>query len=83
MPRTREVLRLHSRGALGRQSGVPASWETLRQQLSTHQVVTVILPASNGETLKIRKGSAPEETHRQIYDTPGFPHEAMKPVRTW
>ncbi len=62
---------------------IHTSWETLRQQLSTHQVVTVVLPVSNGETLKIRKGSTPEETHRQIYDTLGIPHEVMKPVRTW
>jgi transposase len=63
--------------------GIHTSWETLRQQLSTHQIVTVVLPASNGETLKIRKGSTPEETHRQIYDTLGIPHEIIKPVRTW
>lgn len=63
--------------------GEHTSWETLRQQLSTHQVVTLVLPASNGETLKIRKGSTPEEIHRKIYDTLGIPHEVMKPVKTW
>jgi len=39
--------------------GIHTSWETLRQQLSTHQVVTVALPASNGDILKIRKGTNP------------------------
>ena len=30
------------------------------EQLSTHQVVTVVLPATNGRVLKIRKASTPE-----------------------
>lgn len=63
--------------------GIHTSWETLRQQLSTHQVVTVTLPASNGETLKIRKGTNPEEVHKEIYRVLGIPQEVMKPVRTW
>jgi hypothetical protein len=31
--------------------GVLTSWWTLRQQLSTHQVVTVLLPTGNGQVL--------------------------------
>ena len=58
--------------------------KTYVNHLLVESVITEkVLPASNGKTLKIRKGSAPEETHRQIYDTLGFPHEVMKPVRTW
>ncbi len=63
--------------------GIHTSWEALRQQLSTHQVVTVSLPASNGETLKIRKGTNPEEVHKEIYRVLGIPREVMKPVRAW
>lgn len=66
-----------------RDRGVHTSWETLRQTLSTHQVVTLVLPASNGDTLKIRKASTPQDAHRKIYDTLGIPHEVMKPVKTW
>ena len=44
----------------------PTSWWSLRQQLSTHQVVTVVLPTSNGHLGKIRKGTTPEPTHRAI-----------------
>src|SRR6266849_6693321 len=47
--------------------GVHTSWATLREQLSTHQVVTVVLPATNGPTLRIRKSSTPEAIHREIY----------------
>ena len=63
--------------------GIHTSWWTLRQQLSTHQVVTVVLPMTNGEVLRIRKGSTPEPVHRSIYDTLGIPEQVMKPVKTW
>ena len=63
--------------------GVPTSWWTLRQQLSTHQVVTVVLPTTEGRVLKIRKGTTPEPMHREIYSTLGIPTEVMKPLKTW
>jgi transposase len=64
-------------------SGVHTSWWTLRQQLSTHQVVTVVLPTGDGRALKIRKGTTPEPVHRDIYSTLKVPTEVMKPVRSW
>ena len=63
--------------------GVHTSWATLREQLSTHQVITVVLPSTNGQTLRIRKGSMPDAIHREIYRTLQIPQEAMKPVKTW
>lgn len=63
--------------------GIHTSWWSLRQQLSTHQVVTVALPTTNGKILKIRKGTTPEPTHREIYETLRIPLEVMKPVKTW
>jgi hypothetical protein len=59
------------------------SWWTLRQQLSTHPVVTVVLPIGNGKILKIRKATTPEPVHKQIYATLQMRLEGMKPVRTW
>ena len=64
-------------------AGLHASWATLREELTTHQVVTVVLPASNGDVLKIRKGSTPDPRHQAIYATLGIPAEVMKPVKTW
>jgi len=64
-------------------AGVHTSWWTLRQQLSTHQVVTVVLPASNGKTLRIRRDSTPEDVHRELYRTLQIPEQVMRPVRTW
>ncbi len=63
--------------------GVHTSWWTLRQQLSTHQVITLVLPTAGGKVLKIRKGTIPELIHREIYATLGIPAEVMKPVKTW
>ena len=63
--------------------GVHTSWWTLREQLSTHQVVTVVLPSKEGKVLKIRKGTTPEPIHREIYSMLEIPAEVMKPVKTW
>jgi transposase len=62
---------------------IHTSWATLRDQLSTHQVVTVVLPTPDGQLLKIRKGTTPEKQHQLIYDTLDIPHEVMAPVKTW
>jgi len=64
-------------------AGIHTSWATLRKELTTHQVVTVVLPTSNGDVLKIRKGSTPEPRHKAIYATLHIPAEVMKPVKTW
>ena len=63
--------------------GMHTSWSTLRQQLSTHQVVTVVLPTTDGKILKIRKATTPEPVHKEIYATLKIPMELMKPVKTW
>ena len=63
--------------------GIHTSWWTLRQQLSTHQIVTVVLPTTNGATLKIRQATSPEPIHREIYSTLGISAEVIKPLRTW
>ncbi len=64
-------------------AGIHTSWATLREALSTHQVVTVVLPASNGDVLRIRKGSTPEPQHKAIYETLRIPSEVMKPLKRW
>lgn len=63
--------------------GQPTSWETIRQELSTHHTATVVLPTKNGRTLRIRKGTKPEARHREIYQILAMPHDIMKPVKTW
>ncbi len=63
--------------------GIHTSWQTLREQLSTHQVVTVVLPASNGKVLKIRKATIPEKIHSEIYKTLRIPEQVIPPKKTW
>src|SRR5947199_1340646 len=65
------------------QAGVHTSWWTIRQQLSTHQVITIVLPEDeHGRILKIRKATTPEPEHRQIYTTLRIPPDVMKPIKT-
>jgi hypothetical protein len=63
--------------------GIHTSWWTLRQQLSTHQVVTVVLPTVDGPVLRIRKGTTPDATQQEIYEVLRIPREIMAPVKTW
>lgn len=63
--------------------GIHTSWATLREQLSTHQVVTAVLPTTDGNLLKIRRATTPEPQHRLIYRVLAIPEEVMIPVKTW
>src|SRR6266853_3314992 len=66
------------------QAGVHTSWWTIRQKLSTHQVITIVLPEDeHGRILKIRKATTPEPEHRQIYTTLRIPPDVMKPIKAW
>ena len=65
------------------QAGIHTSWWSIRQQLSTHQVATIVLLTTGGRVLKIRKATTPEPEHRAIYATLCIPIEVIKPVKTW
>jgi transposase len=66
------------------QAAIHTSWRTIRDQLRTHQVVTIVLPDDrNGRVLKIRKATIPEPEHHHIYATLGIPAEVMRPFKTW
>ena len=62
---------------------VHISWQTLRDKLKTHQVCTVVLPTDTGETLRIRKSSAPEPDHRTIYQLLDVPEHIISTRKTW
>lgn len=63
--------------------GIHTSWWSIRQQLSTHQVATIVLPTNNGMVLRIRKGGTPEPDQKKIYEILKIPCQVMKPVKTW
>lgn len=80
------VLAYHLQVAIERalqQAGDHTSWETLREELRTHQVATVLLPTNDGRTLAIRKAGIPDRRVREIYRLLALETEPMKPVRTW
>ncbi len=63
--------------------GVHTSWDSVRETLRTHQVCTVVLPTSDGKVLRIRKASAPEPPHREIYEKLRVPLQVIPPKRSW
>ena len=66
------------------QAGIHTSWGAIRDQLRTHQVITIVLPEDHhGRVLKIRKATIPEAEHRHIYATLGIPAEVIRPIKTW
>jgi hypothetical protein len=60
------------------EQGIHTSWETLRTQLSTHQVVTVRLPTTDGRALIIRRDTPPEQIHRGIYRVLRVPNASFR-----
>lgn len=63
--------------------GIHSSWATVREILKTHQVCTVILPTSDGSTLRIRKGATPDPEVVDLYRFLAVPHNVIKPQHTW
>ena len=63
--------------------GIHTSWETLRVQLSTHQVVTVRLPTTDGRVFTIRRDTRPEQIHRDIYQVLRIPERILSPIKRW
>jgi hypothetical protein len=63
--------------------GIHTSWETLRTQLSTHQLVTVRLPTTDGRALIIRRDTRPEQIHRGIYRVLRVPERILSPIKRW
>jgi len=66
------------------EQGIHTSWETLRSQLSTHQVVTVRLPTTDGRrVLTIRRDTKPEKIHCDIYRVLRVPERILSPIKRW
>lgn len=66
-----------------RDRGLETSWETLREALRTHQVSTVVMPATDGRVLRLRHSTTPEKLHQEIYETLGISAEVIRPIKTW
>ena len=66
-----------------RDKGCHLSWQTVRETLRTHQVVTVVLPTVDGDVLRIRRSTTPEPQHLELYKLLDIDPEIMKPIKTW
>ena len=62
------------------EQGIHTSWESLRLQLSTHQVVTVRLPTTDGQSFTIRRDTRPERIHCDIYRVLRVPERILSPI---
>lgn len=62
--------------------GVHTSWATVREQLKTHQVNTIVLPTHGSMELRIRKATTPEPVHRELYGKLGVDCEIMRTRRS-
>ena len=62
--------------------GIHTSWDSLREQLASHQVVTVVLPTSDGRQIRIRKATTPEPEHKAIYQVLRIPEIIIEPARS-
>lgn len=60
--------------------GIHTSWNTLRDTLATHQMVTAVLPIEDGTNLRIRKPTKPEPGHEEIYEILKISPEMIKPL---
>jgi transposase len=63
-------------------AGAHTSWATVREQLQTHQVNTIVLPTDGGMELRIRTATMPEPVHQELYRQLGIPAEIMRPQRS-
>lgn len=66
-----------------RDQGIYTSWESIREQVSNHQVVTIRLPATDGRVLTIRKATTPDPEQKSIYQVLRIPETIMRPIKTW
>lgn len=67
----RETLRL---------SGETRDWKTLRRLLSTHSLVTTVLPLKTRQILRIRKPSQPDAEQKRIYEKLGIDWKSAFPT---
>ncbi len=66
-----------------RDGGLWTSWASVRQTLAGHRISTIVLPAQNGWTLRIRRDGRPAPEVADLYDRLGVPRRILAPIKTW
>lgn len=62
-------------------SGDNRDWKTLRRLLSTHSLVSTILPLKDGRILQIRKPSVPDAEQARVFQLPGIDWKREVPTQ--
>lgn len=65
------------------EAGIFSSWETIKKELSTHQIVTASMQADNGHILLIRQATNANPAQEVIYQALKISPEIIEPVRVW
>ncbi len=60
---------------------VHTSWASVRNNLKTHQVSTVVLPTRNGSCLRLRMAATPDPEVQELYDLLCVPTKVINPSR--
>jgi len=60
-----------------RSRGLHASWDTVRRLLKTHTYTTLVIPAKNGRTYRIRRAGNPSPAQADIYRKLGVETENL------
>jgi hypothetical protein len=67
-----------------RAGGDTRDWKTLRRLLSTHSLLTTVLPLRDGRVLRIRKASLPDPEQALIYQHLGIRWKAaFRPTKSY
>jgi transposase len=66
-----------------RDQDIHTAWPAVRDTLETHQICTIVLPSSDGSTLRIRKAATPEPDVLDLYRALGVSHHTITPKHTW
>lgn len=67
-----------------RACGDTRDWKTLRRLLSTHSLVTTVLPLNDGRVLRIRKPSLPDPEQALVYQNLGIQWKsAFPPIKSF
>jgi hypothetical protein len=66
-----------------RRHGDHRDWKTVRRLLSTHSILTTVLPLKDGRVMRIRKASRPDPEQEIIYQRLGINYKAAyQPVKS-
>ena len=63
-------------------NGIHSSWKSIREILSTHSRVTILMKDRSGKIIRIRKTSRAEHSHKEIYSALNIDtHNILKTIR--